>query len=82
MQFAEFVKLRNEKFGAVVFDTLKEKVYVTNETAGEILDLIKQGKSKEEIIDALEENYRSDAETIEKEVSEFLQELENLKVVK
>lgn len=82
MQFAEFVKLRNEKFGSVVFDTLKEKVYVTNETAGEILNLIKQGKSKEEIIYALEENYRSDAETIEKEVSEFLQELENLKVVK
>ncbi|MEK6714512.1 MAG: HPr-rel-A system PqqD family peptide chaperone [Candidatus Omnitrophota bacterium] len=82
MQFAEFVKLRNEKFGSVVFDTLKEKVYVTNETAGEILNLIKQGKSKEEIIDDLEENYRSDAETIEKEVSEFLQELENLKVVK
>lgn len=82
MQFAEFVKLRNEKFGSVVFDTLKEKVYVTNETAGEILNLIKQGKTKEEIIDVLKENYRSDAETIEKEVSEFLQELENLKVVK
>lgn len=82
MQCADFVKLRKEKFGSVVFDTLKEKVYVTNETAGEILNLIKQGKTKEEIIDALKENYRCDAGTIEKEVSGFLQELENLKVVK
>lgn len=81
MQFAKFVKLRKEKFGSVVFDTLKEKVYVTNESAGEILNLIKQGKAKEEITSFLKECYQCEGETIEKEVSEFLGELENSKIV-
>ena len=39
MDFTKYTKVRNEKFGAVVFDTLNEKVFVTNESGDEILRL-------------------------------------------
>ena len=50
MEFKKHVKIRDEKFGSVIFETLREKVYVTNETGSNILQLIKQGKDKQSII--------------------------------
>jgi hypothetical protein len=39
MQFEKHVKVRQEKFGSVMFETLREKIFVTNETGAEILRL-------------------------------------------
>ncbi len=44
MNFTEHVKIRSEKFGTVIFETLTEKIFITNETGAEILQLIEQGK--------------------------------------
>ena len=55
MNFTEYVKIREEKFGSVIFDTLKEKVFVTNDTGKDILNFLQQGYSIEEIINILDE---------------------------
>ena len=72
MIFNEHVKIREEKFGAVVFETLKEKVFVTNETGKDVLNLLKEGKTAEEIINSLADLYAVKAEDIKEDVLGFV----------
>ena len=82
MEFGKHVKVRQEKFGAVVFETLTEKVFVANETGGDILRLCKQGKSSEEIIAYLAENYDADPAVIKGEVEQFVAGLKDKNIAK
>lgn len=75
MNLAEHVKVREEKFGSVIFDTLKEKVYVTNETGKDILVLLKEGNTTEEIIDSLAEKYNEDKALMKRDVKDFIDAL-------
>ena len=75
MQFAEYVKLREEKFGAVVFDTLNEKVYITNESGKEILSLMAEGLSASEIAERLAQEFQEDSSEIQNDVGEFVEGL-------
>jgi len=72
MYFADHVKWRSEKFGAVIFDTLNEKVYVTNETGNDILPLIGEGLDVPALAERLREEYAGDQAQIESEVAEFV----------
>jgi hypothetical protein len=72
MSFTEHVKIREEKFGAVVFETLKEKVFVTNETGKDILNLLKKGKTSEEIINSLADWYAVKPQDIKDDVLDFV----------
>ena len=76
MQFAEYVKLREEKFGAVVFDTLNEKVYITNESGKEILSLMAEGLSASEIAERLAHRFQEDSSAIQNDISEFVEGLQ------
>lgn len=76
MEFENHVKFRPEKFGAVVFETLREKVFVTNETGAEILRLLEAKKGPEKIASELAEDYDGDPEIIKKEAQEFMAELQ------
>ena len=71
MNFTEHVKIRNEKFGTVIFETLTEKIFITNETGSEILQLIEQGKDLPQIVDELQKNYLENQE-IEKDAADFI----------
>lgn len=75
MEFNKHVQVRKEKFGAVIFETLKEKVFVTNATGAEIVHLIQGKKTREEIVSELAEIYGTDAGTIAGEVDEFINNL-------
>ncbi len=75
MDFAQHIKVRREKFGAVIFDTLREKVFVTNETGLNILKLIEEGKTGSEIVTILNEEYRGGAEDVDKDITAFIDEL-------
>ncbi len=75
MSWPEYVKVRQEQFGAVVFDTLKEKVFVANQTGGDILRLLNEGKSFQAICAALREDYEETSEGLQDEVKNFLDEL-------
>ena len=71
MNFNEHVKIRNEKFGTVIFETLSEKIFITNETGGKILQRIEQGKDLPQIVDELKIIYIENPQ-IEKDVTDFI----------
>lgn len=75
MDFAKHVKVRPEKFGAVIFDTLNEKVYVTGQTGKEILGLLKEKRSLEDMLKTLGSKYGEEDTTIRKDVTDFVQDL-------
>jgi hypothetical protein len=75
MNFTEHTKIRKEKFGTVVFDTLTEKIFITDQTGGEILQLIEQGKDLPEILNVLGDGYDGDKQTIEEDVVDFTNQL-------
>lgn len=75
MKFTDHTKIRKEKFGTVVFDTLTEKIFITDQIGGEVLELIEQGKDLPDIISALGESFDGDEQAIEKDVVEFTEEL-------
>ena len=77
MNFTEHTKIRKEKFGTVVFDTLTEKIFVTDEIGAEILQLIEEGKDLLQIISVLCGSYDGDGQTIEKDVIEFTNRLKS-----
>ena len=81
MNFSEHTKIRKEKFGTVVFDTLTEKIFITDEVGGEILQLVKQGKDLPEIISKLAELFDADESIIEKDVVEFTDELKSNSII-
>lgn len=71
MHFNEHVKIREEKFGAVIFETLRERIFVTNETGRKILQRIEQGKDLPQIVDEFREIYIENPE-IEKDATDFI----------
>lgn len=81
MQFENHVKVRQEKFGAVVFETLREKVFVTNETGADILRLLEEGKGDGEIVTELAERFDCNPEIITKDVEDFISNLKNSGII-
>ena len=75
MNLTEHTKIRKEKFGTVVFDTLTEKIFITDEIGSEILQLIEQGKRLPEIVSELGEIFDGDSQMIEDDVVEFTEQL-------
>ncbi|MEW6363812.1 MAG: PqqD family protein [Acidobacteriota bacterium] len=76
MQFEKHVRVRQEKFGAVVFETLSEKLFVTNETGARILRLLEERKSVDAVAADLSRVYRKEPVGIREEVQEFVQKLQ------
>ena len=77
MNFTEHTKIRKEKFGTVVFDTLTEKIFITDQIGGEILQLIELGKDLPEMLSMLGDNYDGERQTIKKDVVEFTDQLKS-----
>lgn len=82
MEFAKHVKVRQEKFGAVMFETLCEKVFVTNEPGAEILRLLEEGREPIYIIAELAQNYNGDPEMIKDDVNDFMSILKAKGIIK
>ncbi len=81
MKFTEHTKIRNEKFGTVVFDTLSEKIFITDQIGTEILRLIEQEKELSGIVNELCESFDGDRQIIEKDVIEFTDQLKSNNIV-
>ncbi len=81
MNLTEHTKIRKEKFGTVVFDTLTEKIFITDQIGGEILQLIEQGRQLPEIVSELGEVFDGDSQMIEKDVIEFTDQLKSNNIV-
>ena len=54
-----------------IFDAARGYSYSTNDTGGEILAWLKEGKSKTEILDGLMTGYLTDRATAEKDFDDF-----------
>ena len=81
MNFTEHTKLRKEKFGTVVFDTLTEKIFITDQVGSQILQLIADGKSQSEIVSELSNTFDGDKQAIEKDVIEFADQLKSNNII-
>jgi len=75
MIFNEYVKIREEKFGAVIFETLREKIFVTNETGKEILNLLQKGLTQEQIVATLVSSYSASNAEIREDITNFINQL-------
>lgn len=76
MVFPKHIKVRQERFGAVVFDTLREKVFVSNSTGADILRLLCEEESIGDICDELSQSYDGDPAQLKTEVNNFIDELQ------
>ena len=81
MNLTEHTKIRKEKFGTVVFDTLTEKIFITDQIGGDILQLIEQGKDLGQIVSELGDDYKGDKSLIEQDVVEFTDQLKSNNIV-
>lgn len=81
MVFSEHVKVREEKFGAVIFETLKEKVFVTNEAGKDILGLIEKGDSVAEILTKIKDVYETEISQIQDDVKDFIAQLKEKGII-
>jgi len=81
MNFIEHTKVRKEKFGTVVFDTLTEKIFITDQIGAEILQLIEQGKNLPQIINMLGDSYDGDKQIIKKDTLAFADELKSNNII-
>jgi len=76
MRLAQYVKFREEKFGGVLFETRSEKVFTLTPTAAAVIREIVAGAAPAEIAPRLAERFDAPAGTIEREVSDFLAEMQ------
>ena len=82
MEFEKHVKVRQEKFGAVVFETLREKVFVTNGTGSEIISSLKNHDRISDVIDELAGRHDCSSEEIKGDVEEFVIKLTENGIIK
>lgn len=75
MEFAKHVQVRKEKFGTVIFETLKEKVFVTNPTGADIVERLKENKTPDAIIVELASLYGTETGAIAGDVNCFIEKL-------
>ena len=64
-----------------VFDSVSGESFSLNDTGREIIDLLQEGKSREEIEDYFVKNYEIDKSTIEKSFIDFVSMLKHYQLV-
>ncbi|MBI2649367.1 MAG: PqqD family protein [Thaumarchaeota archaeon] len=70
------MKVRAEKRGTVIFDTLNEKVYMINETGASILKLLLSGNTLDVTAKVLAQDYNGDeVAVVRNDVIQFVDEL-------
>ena len=75
VRLAKYVKFREEKFGAVLFETRSEKVYTLNPTATAVVREIQAGGDEAAITARLKERFGDSDSAIEREVVAFISDL-------
>lgn len=75
MKLAPFVKFREEKFGAVLFETRSEKVYTLNPAGAAVIREIVSGVDSASLLGRLKEKYEDSGGNLEKEAASFLTEI-------
>ena len=75
MKLAPFVKFREEKFGAVLFETSSEKVYTLSPTGAAVVREIVAGATSADLPAKLKEKYEDPSGKMAVEAASFLSQL-------
>ena len=75
MKLAPFVKFREEKFGAVLFETRSEKVYTLSPTGAAVVREVIAGADAKAVIDNLKVKYDDKTGKMEQEATAFIAQL-------
>ncbi len=75
MKLAPFVKFREEKFGAVLFETRSEKVYTLSPTGAAVVREILSGADAATLVERLQEKYEDATGNMSQEALGFLSQL-------
>ncbi|MBI4677595.1 MAG: PqqD family protein [Elusimicrobia bacterium] len=77
MKLAPFVKFREEKFGAVLFETRSEKVFTLNPTAAGVVREVLAGASEKELGERLLARYADPAGKLQGEALTLVRQLKD-----
>lgn len=75
MKLAPFVKFREEKFGAVLFETRSEKVYTLSPTGAAVVREVIAGAGSADLVEKLKAKYEDPSGKMASEASSFLASL-------
>ena len=75
MKLAKYVKFREEKFGAVLFETRSEKVYTLNPAATAVVREIQAGADEAAIRLKLKERFDDEGGSIDRDVTALIADL-------
>lgn len=75
MKLAKYTKFREEKFGAVLFETRSEKVFTLNPTAAALVREIRAGGDEKTIVERLQARFQAENGSIERETAAFIASL-------
>ena len=75
MKLAPFVKFREEKFGAVLFETRSEKVYTLSPTGAAVVREVIAGAESGTLVDKLKEKFEDPTGKMATEAATFLAQL-------
>ncbi|OGS33936.1 MAG: hypothetical protein A3J82_03635 [Elusimicrobia bacterium RIFOXYA2_FULL_69_6] len=75
MKLAPFVKFREEKFGAVLFETRSEKVYTLSPTGAAVVREIVSGADAQSLVSNLQKKFSDKTGKMAQEAESFLAEL-------
>jgi hypothetical protein len=75
MRLSKYVKFREEKFGAVLFETRSEKVFTLNPVATAVVREINGGCDEAEIVVRLKDRFEAGEDIIEREARAFIADL-------
>jgi hypothetical protein len=75
MKLAPFVKFREEKFGAVLFETRSEKVYTLSQTGAAVVREVVSGADAKTVIANLKTKFDDKTGKMEAEASAFIAQL-------
>jgi hypothetical protein len=81
MKLAKYVKFREEKFGAVLFETRSEKVFTLNPTASAVVREIQAGGDEAAVLLRLKQQFDGDGGAIEREAAKYIGELRTMGLV-
>ena len=75
MKLAPFVKFREEKFGAVLFETRSEKVYTLSPTGAAVVREVIAGAESANLVSKLKEKFEDPTGKMAVEAESFLKQL-------
>lgn len=75
MKLAPFVKFREEKFGAVLFETRSEKVFTLTPTGAAVVREVVTGADAKTVIENLKTKYEDPTGKLEQEAAAFIAQL-------